>query len=351
MSWREEVIARGWSDALPRQCADIEGIGGRLKEQAQDFVVDEVLAFEPGGGGEHLYLKVRRSEMTTPSCIRVIADALGVRNRDIGYAGLKDKWAVATQWFSVHLQKGFDEACLDELRKAGLEIQEQVWHRHKLRVGKVKANRFRLRLRESSGDGESLGACCERLRGGFPNYFGSQRFGRGDNLSAALAGLRQPRRGRGRGKRFLVSALQSAFFNLVLGVRVEQGLSFLAGDVLQVVRSGGCFISEEAADEQRQQGGEVVATGPLFGPKALIPGGRAGQFEAELMRSFWEAHVPEEELERILEAASQLAAGGRRPIFVQPQELEYELEGNDALVSFELPSGCYATVLMREIMG
>src|ERR1051326_8722010 len=81
--------------------ATLPGVGGLIKQHLDDFQVDEIPAYKFDGAGTHCYLKVRKRGFSTMAAADILAKALGRRNIDIGYAGLKDKQAVTTQWFSV----------------------------------------------------------------------------------------------------------------------------------------------------------------------------------------------------------------------------------------------------------
>ena len=64
---------------------------GRIKSHCEDFIVDELALDTPCGEGEHLWLKVSKTNTNTLWVVKTLAAALGVRENDIGYAGLKDR--------------------------------------------------------------------------------------------------------------------------------------------------------------------------------------------------------------------------------------------------------------------
>ena len=76
---------------------------GTFRVIPEDFVVEEVLGFAPGGEGEHLWLWVEKRELTTLEVARHLARVCAVSERAVGYSGMKDRVAVTRQWFSVHL--------------------------------------------------------------------------------------------------------------------------------------------------------------------------------------------------------------------------------------------------------
>jgi tRNA pseudouridine13 synthase len=334
---------------LPFATPDLPGSGGSLRASPEDFRVDEIPAYLPSGAGPHLYLRIEKRGRTTRDALRTLASALGVPERDAGYAGLKDKAAVTTQWLSFPAAKDPDPAAL---AAPGLAVLEVSRHANKLRPGHVRANRFALVVR--GGDpGRARAAAAALLERGLPNFFGPQRFGaEGRNAEigrALLRGEGGPDVRRAARDRFVrrlsISAYQAALFNRWLAARMGDGLfaAALAGDVMKKLDSGGLFTCEDpAADEPRVARFEISPAGPMFGHKLRPAAGEA------LARE-----------ERILAAdgmtLADFARGGgeaegtRRAARLRVEVLVEPLEGGYR-ASFELPKGSYATVLMRELV-
>jgi tRNA pseudouridine13 synthase len=161
--------------------ADVPGVPARIKERAEDFVVEELPLYPACGEGEHLYLTIEKRGLTTRDAARRVARALGVADRDVGFAGQKDARAVTRQRLSLRSTETERARTLD---LAGLRVLEVERHRNKLRLGHLRGNRFRLRLRGvPEGRLSDVRAVLETLaRRGLPNAFGAQRFGaRGAN--------------------------------------------------------------------------------------------------------------------------------------------------------------------------
>src|SRR5213075_2881031 len=174
--------------ALPYLTQDIPGIGGSIKNRAEDFFVQELPLYEPSGQGEHVYAEFQKVGLTTFDAIDRIGRALYVSSRDIGYAGLKDARAITRQIFSI---PNTTEAAVMKLKIPNIEPLWAARHGNKLRLGHLAGNRFAIKVREvNATDVVKLGPLVELLKTrGMPNYFGEQRFGRrGDNhlLGAAL---------------------------------------------------------------------------------------------------------------------------------------------------------------------
>ena len=165
--------------ALPYLTSALPGTGGTLRTLDEDFAVDEELPYAPSGAGDHVFARIEKRGMTSPDAARAIARALGVRDRDIGIAGMKDRRAVTRQWLSLPPPVTPEQALALEL--PAVRILEAVRHGHKLRTGHVRANRFTLRVRGTVPDAAAraraiLGALAEPP--GAPNWYGEQRFGR-----------------------------------------------------------------------------------------------------------------------------------------------------------------------------
>jgi tRNA pseudouridine13 synthase len=332
----------------PRLTEDLPGTGGRLKDVPEDFVVEEVPAFAPTGTGGHLWLWVEKRERDTQEVARALARAAGVDVGEVGYAGLKDRQAVTRQAFTLPLPEA---AALGEFSSLGVRVLETQATERKLRTGQLSGNVFRIRLRDTKAP-EAAAAVLERLlASGLPNYFGAQRFGRaGDNAArgrALLLGQRLPGRVDRMQRRLYLSAYQSLLFNRALAARLQAGLYGRAqtGDVLRRADSGGLFLCEDATvDQPRVDRLEVSPTGPVFGWKVKpLPTGEVGKQEAELLAA---EGLPE----GALRSGKGETEGARRPYAVPVGQLAAHTEGADVLLSFRLPKGSYATVLLEEVM-
>ena len=342
---------------LPYLTADLPGTGGALRATDEDFVVDEVPAYAPAGTGDHVLARIEKRGLTTPDAVAAIARALGVRERDVGVAGMKDRHAVTTQWISLPPPLT-PEAATALALDAPVRVLEAARHPHKLRTGHVRANRFVLRVRGAApGAAERARAILARLAEppGAPNWYGEQRFGRaGDNARRGRELVADPsRRGRDRRRdRLLVSAFQAELFNAWLTARLADGLyrRVLAGDVLHKRGAegggGGMFTCDDpTTDERRLLAGELVATGPMFGDRMRRPpdGSAAAAREDAILAAAGLARDA-------FAAVRALAEGTRRDAAIVVRDPRVG-EHDDALeVAFELPAGAYATTVMREVM-
>lgn len=160
---------------------DIPGIGGTIRQRPEDFLVEEQPLYEPAGEGEHVYLFVEKTNMTTMDAVRRIAKAFHVKRRDVGYAGLKDKRAITRQHFSVYQPDPIhDTSAVEHINfHPNLTVHWSERHTNKLRQGHHAGNRFVIRIRGVSPT-KTLSAkrVLDRLaETGVPNFLGEQRFG------------------------------------------------------------------------------------------------------------------------------------------------------------------------------
>ena len=302
-------------ESWPRANVRAAEAAGALRTAPEDFEVAETLAFEPSGSGEHLYLFVEKRGLTTGEAHRRLAEGFGVPRADVSYAGMKDRHAVARQWFSVRGPR--DEA---DVPGPELRVLRRARHPRKLRRGELRSNRFRIRVRAVSGDVEAhLRQVAQR---GAPNYFGPQRFGvEGGNVAAARRWVgagrpRVPRFTRG----LYLSSLRSFLFNEVLGRRVADGTwdSVLAGEALV----------------------EGAPSGPLWGRG--IPTSRDA---ARALESATAGAFPD-----IADALEHVGLRQeRRALRLAPTGLSWSLEGDVLTVECVLPKGAYATSVLREV--
>ena len=341
--------------ALPRQ-ATVPAIGGELKVEVEDFVVEELPAYEPGGEGPHHYLWVEKRDVDGRTLVQEVARYFGVEPRHIGTAGVKDRRAVTRQWVSAPAQLTDVEPEPKEIAE-GVEVLEVSRHTNKLRTGHLRGNRFDLRIRETELQGEALREAMEGVEEslqdqGLANFYGMQRFGHGGStLAKGLAWLEEGRAPSGRFlRRMSASAVQSEIFNRMLMKRLEDGSwkQVCLGDIFEKVDTGGRFwISEEEEEETqaRLDGREIVVTGPMPGSEGGFARQEVGQRERELV----EAMGIEVES---LESFGAQGKGTRRPMTVYLDDLEWSVSADDVVeLAFSLPSGSYATVVLKEFMG
>jgi tRNA pseudouridine13 synthase len=318
---------------------------GRLRSAPEDFVVEEQLGFRPAGSGQHVLLKVRKRDANTQWVARELAAACGCRPGDVGYAGLKDRRALAEQWFTVPQSRLSPEEW-PRVRSGGYEVLEAHRHSRKLPRGALAGNRFIIKVRGLEVDDSQLAIRLAAIeKRGVPNYFGPQRFGRaGANLERVGGGLRSL----GRAERgFVLSSARSLIFNAVLAERVGEGSweRLDAGDLASLDGRGSHF-RVEALDESlelRCAQLDIHPTGPLWGSGTPPSGGRVLALEQRVAARFAAA------CELLAAAAMEQE---RRSLRLRVRDLRWrrEVDAADCVVlEFGLSRGAYATAVLREL--
>jgi tRNA pseudouridine13 synthase len=316
-----------WPNAYPAS-----GASATLKLRNEDFCVTELPLQLPCGEGEHIWLDIEKNGANTVFVAKALAEAAGVQEMDVGYAGLKDRYAITRQWFSIYLPNGKGKGeppDLTQLQHPEFKVLSQSRHLKKLRPGDLQGNRFRIVLRDVTGAPGARAAIEANLKavaaGGVPNYFGAQRFGfDGGNVEQGRAMLAREIRVRNPKKKGLyLSAVRSFVFNEVLALRIRQGLwgQALPGDVM-----------DEAG----------LPTGPLWGRGRVSTTDQAQALEMGVA----ERHA-------ILCDGMEHAGldQERRALVSSPVGLSWEWPQTDQLVlTFALSAGNYATSVLNEIL-
>jgi len=309
-----------WPSAYPAS-----GASGTLKRLNEDFIVTELPLQHPCGEGEHLWLEIEKNGANTTFVAQQLAEAARVPDVNVGYAGLKDRYAITRQWFSVYLPKG-ETPDLTQLQHPEFKVLSQSRHMKKLRPGDLHGNRFRIVIRDVTGERDAIEANLDAVASqGVPNYFGAQRFGHGGgNVEQGRAMLAREIRVRNPKKKGLyLSAVRSLVFNDVLALRIQSGLwgKTLPGDVMDVAGR---------------------PTGPLWGRGRVITTDQAQALE----------NLVAERHAALCEGMEYAGLDqDRRALVASPADMSWEWQhANQLLITFILPAGTYATSVMSEIL-
>ena len=319
---------------------------GKIRTVPEDFRVVEVPAYPPSGQGGHLFVQFEKRNLTSREAVTRIARGLRVRPGDAGVAGQKDKFAVTTQWASF--AGATPEAALD-LHLTDIRILSAVPHPHKLRTGHVRANQFELIVRGTTACDEAREVLAQLEAVGVPNYYGEQRFGMdGRNAERARAILRgeAPTPRDAFDRKLMMSAFQSSLFNAWLAGRIVDGLftRSIVGDIMRKESSGGLFVNRDNDTALvRMQGWEISPTGPMFGVRMQVPEADAAEREASIL------HASGVNMEALAQHA-KWGEGTRRSARVRPSRWQVDCAADALCLHFELPSGAYATTVLREIV-
>ncbi len=322
-------------------------IQGRLKAQNTDFKVDELMPIELSGDGEHLWLKVEKNGSNTDWVAQQLAKFAGLKSLAVSYAGMKDRHAVTTQWFSLHLP-GMDDPDFSQLVSDEFKILQQQRHDRKLKRGALRGNRFSLRIIELQGELELLDTRLQKIKQqGVPNYFGEQRFGRemGNLFKAEKLFNRALKKVSKQHRSLYLSAARSWLFNQLLSSRIQNDswLEPVAGDVFMLNGKSACFTEANlSAVMPRIQAAEINITGCLWGEGDSMATGEVLALEKNIADAF---PVFSQGLE------SARLKQERRALRLMPENLHWEISDNVLQLSFDLPAGAFATMVLRECIN
>ncbi|APB07353.1 tRNA pseudouridine(13) synthase TruD [Raoultella ornithinolytica] len=322
---------------------------GILKANPEDFVVVEDLGFAPDGEGEHLLVRILKTDCNTRFVADALAKFLKIHAREVSFAGQKDKHAVTEQWLCARLP-GKEMPDLSKFQLEGCQVLEYARHKRKLRLGALKGNQFTLILREISDRDDVERRLQAVAAQGVPNYFGAQRFGiGGSNLLGALRWAESGAPLRDRNKRsFWLSAARSGLFNQQVSIRLKKPEfnQVVDGDALQLAGRGSWFV---ATPEERAQLQERVDNRELRITAALPGSGEWGS-QREALAAEQAAVAEETQLQALLVREKVEAA--RRAMLLYPQQMSWNW-WDDVTVElrFWLPAGSFATSVVRELIN
>jgi len=319
---------------------------GLYKRSCEDFKVQEDLGFELTGEGEHVCLWVQKVGENTQFLARELAKFAAIPVRNVSYAGLKDRQGDTKQWFSLHIP-GKITPDFAQFQSPGVTILKVIRHNKKIKTGALAGNYFSIVVRDVS-DKEALQKALQQVQAGVPNYFGAQRFGfDGYNINAALI-MFQGRKIKDHFKRGIyLSAARSYLFNQVISARIKDGLykQPILGDCVQFVGNRSFFplMDLEPATMDRLQRREVCLTAPLWGAGELTSALDAKEYETGLLAAYQEIQAG-----LVKHGLKQ----ERRPLLLVPEKFTATwLDDSSVKIDFYLPSGCYATSVLRELIS
>ena len=338
-----------------------------FKQTVESFFVEEIPLYTFTGTGNYLLLKIQKTDMSTWKLISVLAKATGLQERDIGYAGLKDKNATTIQYIS--LPKNREKELNKNLTTEKIDILERTYNKAPIKIGHLKGNRFSIVLHEvSEKDAKFFNTTAKRMqKEGIPNYYGYQRFG--EDSRSYLQGKEIAHSGKklkGSKEKLLVSAYQSYLYNRWLGSRVKLSSVIASNKVdtaarklkypLELVK----ILAKQPQFFKLFLGDHIIAypygktnfvkdmqqSAQAFGQKKVSPTGLLCGANADRSKS--DAYYLEEEFD---DTELNSLKGDRRFAWIWPKDVE-SIHNNDTkklTVEFYLPKGSYATTFLEEI--
>ena len=338
-----------------------------FQQTIERFFVEEIPLYTFTGTGNYLILKIKKTDMSTWKLITVLAKATGLQERDIGYAGLKDKNATTIQYIS--LPKQVEKELNKNLTTEKIEILERTYNKSAIKIGHLKGNRFSIVLHHiNEKDAKFFNTTAKMMQSkGIPNYYGYQRFG--EDSHSYLQGKEIAQSGKklkGSKEKLLVSAYQSHLFNKWLGQRVKLSTIIAKDDtnlaakklqypqeLVKVLKKQTQFFKLFIGDAvipypygKLNFVKDMTQSAQIFEQKKISPTGLLCGDHVERAKS--DAYYLEEPFD---DTELNALKGDRRFAWIWPRETEtqYDREHKKLTVEFYLPKGSYATTFLEEI--
>ncbi|MBU0957769.1 MAG: tRNA pseudouridine(13) synthase TruD [Nanoarchaeota archaeon] len=326
-----------------------EGTAGKIRQKPEHFIVEEIPAYPPIGTGSHLFVNITKQNQTTKQVQEDIAKQLNMNPLDISFAGMKDKHAITTQWFSINLDttKVTKAEAINKIDlMKNIKLNSYELHDKKLKPGHLKANKFTIIISETDKIEQAKETAKQIEKTGIPNYYGEQRFGvDNDNAEKGKQIIQDKLKIREKfQKKLYLNSYQSYLCNLYLTERLNQNLinKILKGDIAKKTDTGGMFIVEDPiTDQKRMDKKEITFTAPMFGYKMTQPTHESLEFENKIL---------EKENITIQNLKKAKLKGTRRQGIIFPENLEIKKHPKGIQVSFTLRKGSFATIVLREFM-
>ena len=347
-----------------------------IKQQTSDFLVEEIIDYEIDEKGEYTYFWLTKENWTTMRAVSIIAKLCRTSHKRFKFAGTKDKFAITKQLVSAWK---IEPEQLEKIKLRQIEIKVIGKGKTPISLGTLKGNKFEIIIRDLSGkEIINIKNNYEKIKKrGFVNYFGGQRFGKGNthligkeilkgNLEKAVKELvlftgkneakesqearKLARKNWGRWKEIINKLPRHLNIEkAVLNHLIKEPNDF-AGALRKVpktlrklyVHAIQAFIFNSALKESGIREGEIE-----------IPG-----YETKLGKDKYSQNVKkilEKEkikledfkCKRMPELASK---GEKRKIIIKPKRFKVKIEENTAKLQFELAKGSYATVLINHLL-
>lgn len=355
-----------------------------FNKSPRTFVVEEIPLYSFSGSGEHLILKIRKKGLSTNEMLNLLSENLHIKKSEIGYAGLKDKESLSTQYISINKKFIKD---ISKLELPNIKILDMTYHSNKIKLGHLKGNKFFICIKKLNAvNAKKISEICKILSSnGMPNYFGFQRFGKSmDNYKDGKSILEGKLKLKDKKlSKFLISSYQSYLFNLWLKKRIEISkivesfsvneacsmlklehkylkelksqehfFKILIGDVMGHYPNGKMFyvesmdstldftslnIKDYNKDSNVNYASRfcnhlIAPTGLLYGNKILKARDLALEIEAEF-----------------IDEALKSEIGDRRFawVFIEDLEFRYKQEIANGEFNFYLPKGSYASTFLE----
>ncbi len=320
----------------------------KFKQKIEDFVVFENLDWQFSGEGEHLFLQIEKINCNTVWVAKKLAKFYKIPPRDVGYSGLKDKLAKTTQYFSLRIP-GIKIGQYDLIKDDEFRVISHNIHNKKLKRGNHKSNYFEILLRDIENlDIDFIDLKISWLKtNGSPNFFDGQRFGYDNsNLKKVDDWAKGKIDVRKRNEiSMLLSALRSSAFNEILAYRITANNwnKAVLGDVMNLNGSRSNFLLTELDDKiySRVAEQDIHPTAAMLGDGELQTAMSVKILEQDVLFKYINEY-------KDLIMKNKLTQD-RRALRIKLNIFNYEIIDDNVLLKFDLPSGSYASGLVKQL--
>jgi len=327
---------------------------GTIRSIPEDFKVTELNSIELSGEGEHLWLYVQKTGCNTDWVANQLANICQVSQRQVGYAGLKDRHAVTQQWFSVQLAKITDQQLINKALPDEVTVIKSKLHSRKIKTGQLEANQFEIVIRDIVGNKNNTQNEIEQniqniIKNGVPNYFGPQRFGHEmRNIQKAQDWFSGNYKVKSRNlKSLLLSTSRSHIFNCIVAQRITDKTwsNPIIGDIFQLNKSHSWFPEQDATPEEiikRLNEFDIHITAAMAGEDCLQSTGDCAILENSIINQF---PIYQQGFEKFR------LKQDRRAMRICPIDLDFQWQDDYLTLKFKLLPGAYATGILREVIN
>ena len=309
-----------------------------IKEKPEDFIVRELMELELDDSGEYTYYELTKTNTTQEDAFKTICNKLNVKRKLINYAGTKDKKAITTQCISIF------NGPKQDYNWENLNLKYLGKGKERINLGQLKGNEFKIVVKTQNKPREIKQV---------PNYFDNQRFGMNKNNHIIGKLLLQKKFKEAAGlvresQRNVDMYLQSNPTDFVGAIRS------IPRKIMQMyIHAYQSYLFNELVKQEITDYFEVnYAIGTLFFPKdekenkklPLIGFGTEVDVEKVLKKE--EISLRDFIMKQIPELSSE---GSEREAFIIPNDLEIKKIDQGYLVSFNLPAGSYATIVIKAL--
>ncbi|MEM0139844.1 MAG: tRNA pseudouridine(13) synthase TruD [Ferroplasma sp.] len=153
------------------------GFNGTIKNDPESFTVEEIPGrISENENGKYTILKIRLYNWDTNKFLVHLANLLHISNKRISYAGTKDKIGITTQYFCINMPPGMN---VNNINIKDATVLSVFKSDKMLRLGDLDGNKFTIKIQADGDYSELIQKTYDEIayNGGFPNFYGYQRFG------------------------------------------------------------------------------------------------------------------------------------------------------------------------------